>query len=182
MQRDGMAATTVAAVLSEAGLSTRAFYRHFASKDELLLAVYATESDAAAARLDARVAAAGAPRAALDAWITETLALAFSPRRAARTRTLLAEGRRLEASHPGEASRIVRSQLAPLERLLAAGRDAGVFPGARPVDDARSVYALTMALVADRLGEDEHRGRATASLGAARDHVLRLCLPALEQA
>lgn len=181
IQRDGVAGATVAAVLTEAGLSTRAFYRHFASKDELLLAVYATESDAAAARLAARVKRAESPHAALEAWVTETLALAFSTRRAERTRTLLAEGRRLEASHPGETARIVRSQLAPLAALLADGREQGVFPGAQPVDDARSIYAITMALVADRLTDSDHRGRATESRAAARDHVLRLCLPALER-
>jgi AcrR family transcriptional regulator len=181
IQRDGTAGATVAAVLAEAGLSTRAFYRHFASKDDLLLAVYATESDAAAARLAARVKDAGDPRAALDAWITETLSLAFSSRRAGRTRTLLAEGRRLEASHPGETARIVRAQLAPLEALLEDGREHGVFPGAQPVDDARSLYAITMALVADRLTGGARAGRATASAAAAKEHVLRLCLPALEQ-
>jgi AcrR family transcriptional regulator len=182
MQRDGVAATTVAAVLAEAGLSTRAFYRHYESKEDLLLAVYAAESDAAAVRLRARVDAADDARAALDAWITETLALAFSSRRAPRTRMLLAEGRRLEAAHPGKANGIVRAQLAPLEALLTRGRESGAFPGARPVDDATSIYAVTMALVADRLGPDSDRGRATASPTAAREHVLRLCLPALEQA
>lgn len=181
IQRDGSSGATVAAVLAEAGLSTRAFYRHFASKDDLLLAVYATESDAAAARLAAKVKDAGTPRAALEAWITETLSLAFSARRAVRTRTLLADGRRLEASHPGETARIVRSQLAPLETLLTDGRERGAFPGAQPTDDARSIYAITMALVADRLTDRERRRRATQSLTAARAHVLRLCLPALEQ-
>lgn len=181
IQRDGVAGATVGAVLAEAGLSTRAFYRHFASKDDLLLAVYATESDAAAARLAARVKDAGDPRAALEAWITETLALAFSSRRASRTRTLLAEGRRLEASHPGETARIVRSQLAPLEAVLEDGREQGVFPGAQPVDDARSIYAVTMALVTERLTTGARARGATASATAARDHVLRLCLPALGQ-
>lgn len=180
MQRDGVAATTVAAVLAEAALSTRAFYRHFESKEDLLLAVYAAESDAASTRLRARVDLAGDPRAALEAWIAEVLSLAFSSRRAPRTRVLFAEGRRLEAARPGQAAAIVDAQLEPLEALLTRGQETGTFPGARPYDDARSIYALTMALVADRLGPSPDRGRATASLDAARAHVLRVCLPALE--
>jgi AcrR family transcriptional regulator len=40
LRRTGSEGCTVADVLEEAGLSTRAFYRHFASKDELVLAIY----------------------------------------------------------------------------------------------------------------------------------------------
>jgi hypothetical protein len=92
----------------------------------------------------------------------------------------LAEGRRLEAAHPGEAGVVVAAQMQPLVGLLEAGRAAGAFPGARPSDDATAIYAVTMALVTDRLDHGARRGGATASLAAARAHVLRFCLPALE--
>ena len=36
MERNGYQDAAVAEILSEAGLSTRSFYRHFQSKDELL--------------------------------------------------------------------------------------------------------------------------------------------------
>ena len=42
----------VAAILQRARVSTRAFYRHFESKDELFLAMLRAETDALAARLD----------------------------------------------------------------------------------------------------------------------------------
>ena len=42
----------VVAILQRAGVSTRAFYRHFESKDELFLAMLREESDALAERLD----------------------------------------------------------------------------------------------------------------------------------
>lgn len=45
-------AVPIAAVLARAGLSTRAFYRHFESKDELFLAMLRDEGDALAHRLD----------------------------------------------------------------------------------------------------------------------------------
>jgi AcrR family transcriptional regulator len=41
----------VADILNEADLSTRSFYRHFASKDQLLCALFRREAEAAAARL-----------------------------------------------------------------------------------------------------------------------------------
>ena len=43
---------TIAAVLARAGLSTRAFYRHFESKDELFLAMLEQESSSLVKRLD----------------------------------------------------------------------------------------------------------------------------------
>src|SRR5215510_9260144 len=60
----------VAAILQRAGVSTRAFYRHFESKDELFLALLRQESDALADRLDRIVEQVlGDPVDQLKAWI-----------------------------------------------------------------------------------------------------------------
>ena len=45
----------VSEILTEAGLSTRSFYRHFRSKDSLLLAVFEGESERARDDLDAAI-------------------------------------------------------------------------------------------------------------------------------
>ena len=70
----------VAAILERAGLSTRAFYRHFASKDELFLAMLRQEADALAGRLD-RIAdeLPGDPVEQLTAWVEMMFALASRP-------------------------------------------------------------------------------------------------------
>src|SRR5271154_7613498 len=67
MERNGYADAAVADILREADLSTRSFYRHFESKDQLLCALFRREADAAAARLRAKVDAVDTPRAALHA-------------------------------------------------------------------------------------------------------------------
>src|SRR5438445_5358235 len=77
MRRNGFNGATVADILAEAGLSTRAFYRHFASKDELLLAMYRNDSHAVAARIAARCDAAPTAAGALAAWLDEVLSLAY---------------------------------------------------------------------------------------------------------
>src|SRR3954447_14220094 len=77
LRRRGSDGCTVADVLAEAGLSTRAFYRHFASKDELVLAIYERDAQPTHVRLRDRLDAAASPRAALEVWIDETLALGF---------------------------------------------------------------------------------------------------------
>jgi AcrR family transcriptional regulator len=167
LRREGAAGLTVGEVLRVAGLSTRAFYRHFRSKDELVLAIYERESDAAQARLRERVATATSPHAALVVWVDETLALAYDPRRARRTRVLLAEGRRLEADHPREFAAIVDGVVAPLAAVLRAHGSP------EPERDARTVHAVTWSLVAERLAG------GTLPLDAARAHVLRFVAPAL---
>ena len=71
----------VAAILERAGVSTRAFYRHFESKDELFLAMLRQESDALAGRLDRIVdEAPGTPVDQLKQWIGQMFGLARDPR------------------------------------------------------------------------------------------------------
>ena len=57
----GWASVTVADILGEAGLATRSFYRHFASKDELLRSLVRRDAERFAAAVTARVDAAPAP-------------------------------------------------------------------------------------------------------------------------
>jgi len=167
LKRDGVSGLTVAEVLAEAGLSTRAFYRHFASKDELVLAIYEQDSHRAHDRLRGQVQGARTPRAALEVWIDETLALGFDARRARRTRVLAAEGARVQAEHPAEFAMIVRGVLEPLVEVLAA------VPSPDPERDAQSIHAITWQFVVDKLhGSD-------IALADARAHVLRFALPAL---
>jgi AcrR family transcriptional regulator len=167
------AGLTVADVLSEAGLSTRAFYRHFRSKDELVLAIYARDAEASRERLDTRLAAAAGTREAFETWVDETLALAFDRRRARRTAPLAAEGARLRHEFPEEFAAILEGVLQPLVGVLERGRNDGTFSRARPEIDARSIHALVWALAEARLAGDAI-DRVT-----AREQALRFCLPAL---
>src|ERR1700692_1416038 len=77
LRRSGARNLTVADVLEEAGLSTRAFYRHFESKDELILAVYQHDNRRSIERLRARIATATSPLDALEKWVEVALGLGF---------------------------------------------------------------------------------------------------------
>jgi len=81
IQRDGSKETSVHDVLRASGLSTRAFYRHFRSKDELVLEMYRVDSDRVAENLAAAVAAAAGPLEGLEAWIDQNLAVVYDARR-----------------------------------------------------------------------------------------------------
>jgi len=92
MERNGYADAAVADILCEADLSTRSFYRHFGSKDQLLCALFRREAEAAAARLKAKVDAAGDPLSALHAWIDEILSFGHHRTKAARATVLGSPG------------------------------------------------------------------------------------------
>jgi len=151
LARDARDPLRVDDVLSEAGLSTRAFYRHFHGRTELFLALLAAETERAAARLNGRLARATTPDDKVRTWVEAVLALAYDSRLAARARVFAGERASLAREFPAEVDRCVRTQLAPLERVIAAGRDEGAFPGADPAADARAVYHVCAGLMADKL-------------------------------
>lgn len=136
MQRNGYADAAVADILAEAGLSTRSFYRHFESKDQLLCALYRDEAEAVAERLTARVTAATTPLAALDSWIEEIMSLGYDRRKAARVAVLGSPGAMRAEGYADESRHSNKLLTAPLADLLAAGRRDGTFPLADPAADA----------------------------------------------
>ena len=87
----GVSGMTVRDVLAQANLGTRAFYRHFASKDELVLAMFTRAAAEEAERLKRRMASASDPLTAVIAWIDGRLDLAFD-RRITATMTFMSCG------------------------------------------------------------------------------------------
>ncbi len=164
MERNGFADAAVADILREADLSTRSFYRHFESKDQLLCALFRREADAAAARLNAKVAAAGDPRAALDAWIDEIMS--FGRHRVKATRvTVLGSPAAMKAEGYTEEMRHASTVLlAPLEALLAAGAADGSFPLADPAADAPLIQSVVWGAAGLYLTHDMPATRAEASI------------------
>jgi AcrR family transcriptional regulator len=151
LDRDALDPLRVDDVLDEAGLSTRAFYRHFHGRTELFLALLAEETDRAADRLRARIDRHSSAEAKVRAWVEAILSLAYDSRLAPRARLFAGERASLAQEFPAEVDRCVRTQLAPLEEVIAAGRDDGTFPHADPVADARAVHHLCAGLMADKL-------------------------------
>jgi AcrR family transcriptional regulator len=145
MKRNGYTDASVAEILAEAGLSTRSFYRHFQSKDQLLCALYRNEAERAAERLSARVAAAPASLAALDSWIEEIMSLGYDRRKAARVAVLGSPGAMRAHGYAEETRHASKLLTAPLQELLVAGHRDGTFPLADPVMDAQLVQSLAWA-------------------------------------
>ena len=173
MRRNGFEGASVAEILSEAGLSTRSFYRSFDSKDDLLRAMYRRNAQGAAERLAARVARASSPRDGLEAWIDSYLGFTYDAPKAERVAVLGSWGARQVEGYQVVEREAFDLLIAPLVEVLERGLDSGAFPLARPHRDALTINAIVHDMMhaasgARRLPREE-----------ALEHCLRFCLPAL---
>lgn len=136
LRRTGELEPRVSDVVREAGLSNQAFYRHFRSKDELLLALLDDGQRRLLATLEARMGRAepGAPR--VRAWVEGVLEQARRPEAADNTRPFAVNGLRLADRFPVEWSRSRDVLLAPLRAAISD-------LGGDPERDAPAVYHLT---------------------------------------
>ena len=174
LRRSGFHRATLDEVLTEASLSTRSFYRHFSSKDELLVALHRQEGAAVAASMRKRIAVAPTATDALEAWVDDLLAIAYEPRRAARAGLLRSSISR-DAAGWDEAHRaVVGLMTAPLVELLQRGHEDGTFPTADPETDARAIFTLTFGMMNDLRGRVDRSSRAR-----TRSLVLRYAHPPL---
>jgi AcrR family transcriptional regulator len=160
-------------VLAEAGLSTRAFYRHFTSKEGLVDALLLREAEKVGRSLQHVVSSAPDPVRALEAWVERFLDIFYEPRRAERAALLSTaddSAARLNSSLVKEMRRI---SCVPLVEALSAGHAAGVIYSPRPEADAYSIYELARA-------SWEGRGEgAAADRDEALAHIKRYAWPAL---
>jgi AcrR family transcriptional regulator len=164
MERNGYTDAAVADILREAELSTRSFYRHFESKDQLLCALFRREADAAAMRLRAKVEAAPNPRQALDAWISEILSFDHDRAKAARVSVLGSLGAMKAEGYAREMHHATEVLTSPLEALLRDGAADGTFPLADPAADAPLIQSVVWAAA----GLHPARGKPSSRADAAR--------------
>ena len=174
LRREGFHGATVGDILAEAGMSSRAFYRHFPSKAELMLALFERDAEQTETRLRERLDAAGSPRDQLRVWIEDVLSLAYAPRRARRTELFMRQSSALRSLFPAEMEGLSRAPFLPLIEILERGVANGDFPDALPEADARSIFAVTWSLAEARVS-----GAGLPDLDSCRDYVLRFCLPVL---
>jgi AcrR family transcriptional regulator len=167
-------ATSVVDILREAGLSTRAFYRHFASKDDLILAMYRQAQERVTAELSEATATAASPREALAQWVDHLLGVAYDPKRAAQSLVLSSPEARSAKGFRDTQQEGLLGMRAILVEILRAGQRSGEFPHTDPVEDARAIQSVVSGLVEARL-----MGIPGPTRVAARDHTVALFLRAL---
>lgn len=147
IQRTGTIDPRMRLILDEAKCSSSTFYRHFASKDELLLAIIDDGRRQMAEYLAHRMAKAAPGLDQISAWIEGVIAQAVDPEAAARTRPFVANSARLDDMFPEE--QVASKQV--LLRLLTDAIATGVAEGRlRSTDierDALVTFDLAFAFV-----------------------------------
>jgi AcrR family transcriptional regulator len=169
----GVAALNLTAVLARTNLSTRAFYRHFESMDDLIRAVFVHLTRAEMARIRTRMAAAGNPAEAVSCWIDARLDLAFDQPNTAGQRHVSQEAESLMFASPDNVSASFELLLGPLIEQLEIGLRTSLFDNIDPVADAEAIHGVVWANV--RL----HWDAGSESGDDVRRRVKRFCLRGL---
>jgi AcrR family transcriptional regulator len=138
---------TVGEIVRAAGLSNKAFYRHFRSKDELLLAVLDDGIRQLSRTLQERMAASESPLAQVRAWIVGLLDQALNPEAAAATRPFARSRSRLAELFPVEVGETERQLTERLREAIALASECGELETVDAQRDAAIVYQLTMGWV-----------------------------------
>jgi AcrR family transcriptional regulator len=156
-------------ILKTSGLSTQAFYRHFRSKDELMLVLLDDGRRRLLGYLQHRMEKASTPAGRVRAWIEGVLAQAGDPKAAKRTRPFVANQDRLADQFPAE-------QQASVDLLLDLLSDAlthlpAVTRDARAIRrDAEAIYYATFGALRAHLMHGTRPGPVEV------DHLVRFCL------
>ncbi|MDV3124525.1 TetR/AcrR family transcriptional regulator [Mycobacterium sp. 21AC1] len=168
------ASTSIERILQAAGVNRRIFYRHFASKDDLIIAMQEWAGDLILTDLRKAVSSAETPSAAVTAWIEDYLSIGW---RETRFRDALAFMSSEVAGAPGMGAGLEATYARHREVLtaaLSAGLADGTLPNARPEFDSFAIHAIAVRHVEARI-----RGRLDTDFTEVRDQVVALVLTGL---
>jgi AcrR family transcriptional regulator len=145
--RIGSFEPSVRDILQEAGISTKAFYRHFRSKDELLLVALEAGSVRLAEYIESQMASARDPLERIAAWIESFVRHSSSSSAVRRTLPLtlgvLGVGR-LANVYPDHFDRSKALVMVPLQRAITDAVAEGTAQSPDPAKDAWIIFGYTM--------------------------------------
>jgi len=175
VHEEGIGALGVSRVLARTELSTRAFYRHFDSKEKLVTAMFVEIARAEVTRLRLKMDDEWPVRAVV-AWIEGRLDLAFERHQHERSDTLrhlpLEAYSQIFAS-PELVAPAYAEILRPLIEQIDRGTRLGVFAEGHPAEDAMSIHGVVWANIERQWAMD------TCDRSEVRTRVLRFCLRGL---
>lgn len=173
VRADGAGALSVAQLLGRAQLSTRAFYRHFDSKDHLVSAVFFEMARVETMRLRRRMAGVSDPVRGVVAWIDGRLDLAFNPRIRSDLRKMSLEAQSQMFAAPELIRPAYAEILRPLVEQIERGMDLGLFTDIDPAGEALSIHGVVWVNV------EQQWASAGCHVSDVRDRVQRFCLRGL---
>jgi len=172
VQEEGIDPFRVSHVLDRMQLSTRAFYRHFDSKDKLVTAMFAETARVETARLKQRMADQNPVRAVV-AWIEGRLDLAFDQQVKSDSRQVSIAAHTQAFTSPELVLPAYGEILRPLIDQIIRGKRLGLFVAGHPFEEAMSIHGVVWANI------ERQWATGTCDLSVVRKHVLRFCLRGL---
>jgi len=173
LREQGVRGVSIAAVLERASLGTRAFYRHFDSKDELVAALFLEMARVEERRLRRRMASATTEIGAVAAWIDGRLDLAFDDNIKSDLRRVSLEAQSQMFASPDLVQPAYEQMLKPLSGALQRGLQREVFRHIDPVTDAQAIHAVVWAAI------ERQWTTGDCDRDSVRQRALRFCLGGL---
>jgi AcrR family transcriptional regulator len=171
---EGVRGLNIAVVLERARLSTRAFYRHFESKEQLVAAVFREVARGETQRLRRKMANTACPVEAVAAWIDGRLDLVVDENTELNLRLHLWLGPQSKAfSSPEMVSPAYGAILEPLIEQLHRGLELGAFKDIVPITAATSIDGVVWA------AKQRQWSRDRGDRSEVRERALRFCLHGL---
>lgn len=161
--------TSVEEILRAAKVNRRTFYRHFPSKDALVLAMQQEAGRLVRDRLRAAVDGAADGRNAVVAWIGEYLTIGWDERRLRKGRTFIAAEVGAVAGISDALEEIHACHRAILAGAFARAGADGSLRAVRPERDAFAVHAVALRCV-----EMRSRDRLPRSYRAVKSDLIDL--------
>jgi AcrR family transcriptional regulator len=160
-------------IIAAAGSSTQVFYRHFRSKDELMLIVHDEGVRMLAAYLEHRMSRESDPLGRIREWIEGVLRQAEDPGSSRRTRPFAVGSSQLLSRFPEEQRQQEAVLVGMLETEIAAAAANGRCASPDPGRDALVIHEYTFGLLR------RHFVQRTAPTAETRDHLLDYTMRAL---
>ena len=173
VREQGVQGLSIAAVLDRAQLSTRAFYRHFESKDQLVAAVFLDMARVEMRRLKKKMVDAATAVDAVAAWIDGRLDLAFDENIKSDLRYLSSEAQSQMFASPELVQLAYAEMLKPLIEALQRGLQDGLFRDIDPESAAQSIHGVVWA------GTERQWATGECHRTDVRERALRFCLRGL---
>lgn len=166
MQRVSPDAPRVSDIVTAAGVSNKAFYRYFAGKDDLMLAVMERGVALVVSYLEHQMAKESTPEGKITRWISGALAQVADPELIGMSRALVGQMSASDKRRMGEEE----TMAAMRDLLVAPIRDLG---SADPQRDADAVFVCTVGTMRRYVDSTDQPGRKDIS------HLVRFCLRGL---
>jgi AcrR family transcriptional regulator len=142
MRRNGFASAKLNDIIAEANLSTRAFYRHFQSKDDVLVALVRDEAEVVLRNLEARIDGVSDPLDALHKVVDEYLSLFYDPIKLDHVIFFGSDAVRVVSGFPMATSYMEKLHSSLIEQILRRGVAEQGWNCPHPANDALVVRAL----------------------------------------